>query len=112
METLEKEETQMGKTKTNYNKISEEVKEEKVEVVEEVTEVVEEAKPENKKGVVSNCECLKVRKEASTKTDNVITIIDAKTEVEILDESKKGWYKITTKGGVTGFCMKDYITVK
>lgn len=112
----------MGKSKTNYNKISEEVKEEKVEVVEDVTEVdeevtkpvepVKEPEPEVIKGVVSNCKCLRVRKSPSTKTDNVITIIDAGTEVTILDESKKDWYKIQTEGGVTGFCMKEYITVK
>ena len=111
----------MGKTKTNYNKISEEVKE-VTEVVEEVTEVVEEvtepvepvkeAEPEVKKGVVRNCKALKVRKSPSTKTDNVITIIDAKTEVTILDDSNDDWYEIETEGGVTGFCVKDFITIK
>lgn len=115
--------------KTNYNKISEEVKEEKAAVVEpEVTaaEVVEEPaevketkpakapkKPKTAKGVVSNCASLRVRKDPSVKSNNIISVIDANTEVEInLDESKESWYKITTKGGVTGFCMKDYITVK
>ncbi len=114
--------------KTNYNKISEEVKEEKAAVVEpEVTaEVVEEPaevkevkttkapkKPKTTKGVVSNCGSLRVRKEEYVKSDNIISVIDAGVEVEInLDESKEDWYKITTKGGVTGFCMKDYITVK
>lgn len=105
--------------KTNYNKISEEVKEEKVavvepevaaEVVEEPAEVVE---TKTAKGVVSNCASLRVRKDPSVKSNNIISVIDVNTEVEInLDESKEDWYKITTKGGVTGFCMKDYITVK
>lgn len=114
--------------KTNYNKISDEVKEEKAAVVEpEVTaEVVEEPvevkevkttkapkKPKTTKGVVSNCASLRVRKEPVVKSDNTISVIDAGVEVEInQDESTEGWYKITTKGGVTGFCMKDYITVK
>lgn len=113
--------------KTNYNKISEEVKEEKAVVEPEVTaEVVEEPaevketktakapkKPKTAKGVVSNCASLRVRKAAAVKSDNIISVIDAGVEVEInLDESKEDWYKITTKGGVTGFCMKDYITVK
>lgn len=113
--------------KTNYNKISEEVKEEKAAVVEpEVTaEVVEEPaevketktaktkKPKVVKGIVANCASLRVRKEPAVKSDNTISVIDANTEVEInQDESTKDWYKIITKGGLTGFCMKDYITVK
>ena len=69
--------------------------------------------PKTAKGVVSNCTALRVRKDPSVKSNNIISVIDVKTEVEInLDESKEDWYKITTKGGVTGFCMKDYITVK
>ena len=113
--------------KTDYNKISKEVKEEKAVVEPEVTaEVVEKPaevketkpaktpkKPKTVKGVVSNCASLRVRKEPAVKSNNIISVIDANTEVEIdLDESKEDWYKITTKGGVTGFCMKDYITVK
>lgn len=114
--------------KTDYNKISKEAKEETVAAVEpEVTaEVVEKPaevketktakapkKPKTAKGVVSNCASLRVRKEAAVKPDNIISVIDANVEVDInLDESTKDWYKITTKGGVIGFCMKDYITVK
>lgn len=114
--------------KTDYNKISKEVKEETVaavepevtaEVVEEPTEVKETKpakapkKPKTVKGIVSNCTSLRVRKDPSVKSNNIISVIDVNTEVEInLDESKESWYKITTKGGVTGFCMKDYITVK
>ena len=112
--------------KTDYNKISKEVKEDKAAVVEpEVTAAVVEPevkevktakapkKPKVTKGVVSNCASLRVRKEPAVKSDNTISVIDANVEVEInMDESTKDWYKITTKGGVTGFCMKDYITVK
>lgn len=113
--------------KTDYNKISKEVKEEKAAVEPEVTaEVVEEPaevketkpakapkKPKTAKGIVSNCVSLRVRKDPSVTSNNIISVIDANTEVGInLDESTKDWYKITTKGSVTGFCMKDYITVK
>ena len=114
-------------SKTDYNKISREVKEEVVstvesevteEVIEEVAEVQEVkeetvAAPKTTKGVVSNCKCLYVRREPVVKPNNNFSIIDAGVEVEInLDESTEDFYKITTKGGVTGFCMKDYITVK
>ena len=71
--------------KTNYNKISEEVKEEKSAVVEpEVSaEVVEEPveakevkttkapkKPKTTKGIVSNCASLRVRKEPVVKSQS------------------------------------------
>ena len=93
--------------KTNYNKISESNNDGA-----NTTPVTPEV-PKTAKGVVSNCAALRVRKDPSVKSNNIISVIDANTEVEInLDESKESWYKITTKGGVTGFCMKDYITVK
>lgn len=85
---------------------------------EEVVETkVEEAAPvEIKKkpvyGTVYNCKKLNVRKKPNAKAD-VVIIIDADTKVSItLDESTDDYYKVTLKGGVYGFCKKEYIKTK
>lgn len=119
--------------KMDYNKISKEAKEQKTVIKpEETTKVVEEpvevtakvvdepietkeTKNESKtvKGIVTNCTGLKVRMSPAVKPNNAFSVIDAGVEIDInLDESTKDWYKITTKGGITGFCMKDFITIK
>ena len=116
--------------KTDYYKMSKERKpvakpeatnKAVVEPVEVTTKVIEEPiktdevknEPKIVKGVVINCTSLKVRLSPAVRPNNAFSVIDAGFEVDInLDESTKDWYKITTKGGITGFCMKDYITVK
>lgn len=100
--------------KTNYNKISTEAAgEEKVENVVTPTEPVEQAEPiKIVKGVVSNCTKLNVRKEPK-KDAEVLVVIDAKTKVEVEpDNSTDKWYKVSTKNGIEGYCMKDFITLK
>lgn len=54
------------------------------------------------KGKVVNCELLNVREEASTKA-NVVKLIEAGTEIDILGEEGK-FYKIAD-----GFVMKSFI---
>lgn len=102
--------------KKNYNKIStEKATEEKVETVEtvEAVETVAEAAvdaPNIVYGKIANCTKLNIRKKAKKDSD-IVTVIDAKVNVEIYpDESTKGWYKVNVKG-ISGYCMKEFIEI-
>lgn len=101
--------------RTNYNKISTETAvEEKMETVATPEEPVIEEAPAVKivKGIVSGCLKLNVRKEAK-KDAGVLAVIDVKTKVEVEpDNSTDKWYKVITKDGVEGYCMKEFITLK
>lgn len=63
------------------------------------------------KGVVSNCSRLNVREKGSMKS-TVLKVIDAGTEVDILEIPSKGqFYKIKIED-IIGYCVKDFIEVK
>lgn len=63
------------------------------------------------KGIVSNCSRLNVREEGSMKS-TVLKVIDAGTEVDILEIPSKGqFYKIKIED-IIGFCVKDFIELK
>lgn len=99
---------------TNYNKIStDSVKEEKVENTVTPEKPIEQAEPiKIVKGVVANCSRLNVRKEPK-KNAEVSTIINVGDKVEVEpDVSTAKWYKVTTKSGIEGYCMKEFITLK
>lgn len=107
----------------NYKAMSNQPKKEpkKSEVVEkvmmepEVVEVVEEVIPEVTKepdklvGIV-NCTLLNVR-EAATKASKVLCEINKDTKVTIESEANDEWYEVTTKNGIKGYCMKEFITI-
>ena len=108
----------MGHKNRNYTNYSKpqpkpvEVKEEPVvaPVVEPV--VTPDQEPTPILGVVSGCQKLNVREEASTEADIVCEILKD-TEVMIDEEnSTNDFYKICTGAGVEGFCMKKFITIK
>ena len=107
----------------NYKAMSNQPKKEpkKPEVVEkvmmepEVVEVVEEATPEvtrepDKLVGVVNCTLLNVR-EAATKASKVLCEINKDTKVTIESEANDEWYEVTTKNGIKGYCMKEFITI-
>ena len=95
-----------------------EIKEEEIkvpEIKEEVPEIKEEEikEPEEPKelvGVVDNCTRLRVRKDP-TSIAAVLKIINVGAKVKILDEAGEDFYKVQV-AGITGFCMKEYITVE
>lgn len=58
-------------------------------------------------GIVANCQKLNVRSEPKATAD-IVYILDAKAEVEIAGEFGD-FYKVSTKKGVSGFCMKKFI---
>lgn len=99
----------MAKKKTN--KVEEEVVVEETVIENVEPEAVVEEKPEVV-GVVSNCTQLNVRKKA-TKSSDAVCVVNKGVEL-VIDESKSNnkWFKVTTKDGKEGFCMKDYVTIK
>lgn len=95
------------------NEIEEEVVFGQIAVEDDV--LVEEAEviePISFIGVVSGCEKLNVRQEASIKSNPVCVINKNDPVVIDVRESVDGWYKVYTETGVEGFCMKQYITIK
>ena len=69
-------------------------------------ELVKEA---GRRVAVVKTETLKVRKKASTKA-NVITLISGGDDLTVLDESKKGWVKVSTSEG-KGYVSTDFVKV-
>lgn len=86
-----------------------------VEPAEEVVEDTVEAAPElptSVAGVVSGCKKLNVRFKPS-KDAVIINTINEGAEVMIEQPVRDdAFYKVTLANGTTGFCMKQFITVK
>lgn len=73
---------------------------------------VEEIKVEETLGMVSNCESLRLREEPNTNS-NILAILDAKTLLLIDSEgSTEDFYKVYTEQGLSGYCMKDYVSIQ
>lgn len=111
---------------TNYNKMSkkhdketeellekiDEIIPQAVEVEEPVAEPVEDTVPEPMpiEGVVE-CDQLYVRSEASVDSEP-LGVIKRDTKVRIYEsESTDDFYSVCTETGLTGFCMKKFISV-
>lgn len=64
-------------------------------------------------GIVSGCIKLNVRAEAK-KEATILCVLDKGTEVTLLDseEVSEDFYKVCTKDGVEGYCMKKFIEIK
>ena len=92
----------------------EEIKE--IEAVEEVCEL-EEAVVEATTilGVVSNCKKLNIRS-APSKSSAILAVVPVDTEVTIVEsnllEDAGEWCRVYTASGVSGFCMRDFITLR
>lgn len=92
--------TNKPSTKTSTKKKVEAVE----EVKEEAKEVVED-KPVL--GKVANCGKVRLRT-TPEKEDNVIVILDAGTEFDVLDNSNPGWTRVKVQDH-TGWIMSDYV---
>ena len=63
-------------------------------------------------GKIRDCDKLNVREEPTTEA-KVVCKLDKLSEVQVdKTNSTKDFYKITTATGVTGYCMKKYMTIK
>lgn len=100
---------------------AEEIPENELEPVDAVMaedDPVEAEQPEPEKtappmkltGVV-NCALLNVRK-SPNKMAEVVAKIPEGEQVTLEANSTVEWYAVTLKSGVTGYCMKKFITVK
>ena len=93
-------------TKPATKKKVEDVAEVKTEVEElEDIEVKTEAKPVL--GRVANCAKVRLR-ETPEMVDNVIDVLDADAEFEVLDNSNPGWTRVKVQDR-TGWIMSDYV---
>ena len=79
---------------------------------EPVEEFTEDIPPQPMFGLVSDCFKLNVRTEPNKESD-IMCVIEENEEVMIdPDYSTEDWYKVYTKEGVDGFCMKEFIKVQ
>lgn len=79
---------------------------------EPVEEFTEDIPPQPMFGLVSDCFKLNVRTEPNKESD-VMCVIEENEEVMIDPYySTEDWYKVYTKEGVDGFCMKEFIKVQ
>lgn len=70
-------------------------------------------KTQHVNGVVTGCDRLNVREEASQES-RVLCVIEKDSEVQVdltVDNTAAEFYKITTPSGVSGYCMKKFITI-
>ena len=115
------EETLVEETLVEETLVEEKVVEEKV--VEDDTPPHVDVKPDvivipkklgTTKGIIFNCNALRLREGANIKTKE-LAIIPVNTEVEInLDNSTHSFYEVTYTSGQTlliGFCLKEFIKV-
>ena len=74
--------------------------------------VTEERVTDEKRGKVTNCQRLNVRKKPN-KESEIQAVIQTGTEVTIdLTRSTRNWYNIRiVESGVSGFCMSEYVSV-
>lgn len=103
------------KNRTNYsNKYNPEPKEETVEeiadetVEEEAFPVEEDPKPTIVKVSIPQECTLNIRKDPEVSSE-VLAELTNGTEVEILDDTFKDWFKIVTTFGIEGYIKKDYV---
>lgn len=101
------------KNHTNYNKISTTpAVVEQTEV--ETTPAIDNTPPAPVKpidGIVSGCNRLNVRKEASLNGEIVCEVTAGTTLMIDQSESTDKWFKVYTETGVEGYCMKNFVTI-
>ena len=78
-------------------------------LVEQLSFVEPVAEP--KKGVVTDCLRLNVRKEPDSEAEIIGQITAATKLVVYENESTDEFYKICTYSGIEGFCMKKFISI-
>lgn len=95
---------------TKYEKMYEKMKDRYEEPIETVESVVEPMpNPEEKFGVVANCEKAYIREGASTDTSHKV-IVD-KGDRLLMYGSENGWYKVETESGCCGYIRGDLVQI-
>ncbi len=106
----------------NYNEFSKKQNDENQEPLKQIDEIIsqpveveesgeETFEPNTFEGVVSGCEQLYVRSDASVDSEP-LGIIKRDTVLVIYEsESTEDFYNVCTESGLEGFCMKKFISV-
>lgn len=76
----------------------------------EPTDLAEEVETVPVKGVVVNCDALRVRADHKKDATVIATILAGQTVV-IKDDPIDGFYNVTVEG-LTGWCMKEFIKIQ
>lgn len=72
-----------------------------------------ETEKEVRKGFVDNCALLNVRSTPNADNGSNLThILNAGTEVDIIEDANDEFYKIKVAKGYNGYVMKKFITLK
>lgn len=78
----------------------------------EETEANVQEEPKKVSGIVVDCNRLNIRTKPSINSQPVGNVT-VNSEVTInLNQSNNEWFKVITKDGVEGFCMKKYVKNK
>ena len=109
-----KEETKMKERTLSNEKPNRGLRREADIVEEAAAEPVEQAveetpKKESKVGVVTNCQKLNVRREATLENNIITTLLAGAVLVIDEDGSTDKFYKVITETGLEGYCMKQFI---
>ena len=108
METYIKGGNKMNKNKRDQIKPSDENMTPPVEE----TEANVQEEPKKVSGIVVDCNRLNIRTKPSINSQPVGNVT-VNSEVTInLNQSNNEWFKVITKDGVEGFCMKKYVKNK
>lgn len=62
-------------------------------------------------GKVSNCTKLNMRKTPESAINNIVTVLNADDEVNLMLCTENGWYKVKTKDGLVGYVSGKYIII-
>jgi uncharacterized protein YgiM (DUF1202 family) len=79
--------------------------------VEETEENVQE-EPKKVSGTVVNCNRLNIRTKPSINSEPVGNVTVDSEVIVNLNQSNNEWFKVITKDGVEGFCMKKYVKIE
>lgn len=74
-----------------------------------VKEAVKSTKPVY--GTVTNCTLLNIREKPNTNSTVLCRVRPNSKLIIDLSNSTVDWYSVTTKDGIKGYCMKDYVVV-
>lgn len=61
-------------------------------------------------GVVANCKKLNIRKNPDIGSE-ILTVVSEGEELTVTNQALDNWLAVETKNGVSGYCMKTYLTV-
>lgn len=78
----------------------------------EKTEANVQEEPKKVSGIVVDCNRLNIRTKPSINSQPVGNVTVNSEVIINLNQSNNEWFKVITKDGVEGFCMKKYVKIK